>query len=376
MYLILPKLARLHRWQVTCPAIHVRHKVFWGHDTIEDQAERARKESGVDKRVIAWSDPKQNVAEKAEMQWAPARIHEEANLSLAAKERAFIGSGAELLSHVHNKWMKPYWLSWVIDPIYFREETIDRIQRALVQSQVFVPSRLTSLGPDLAAAHFLCFRGCRVRFKGHTHWTEMQKDGTLDIPAVYVPGWHVEAIDACSSMLVYEGFQNLKNLHHLKELDLSYSEHIDEWCMDRITGEFHASLEVLNISGCRGVDWNGLELVWRLANLKTLIIKDMEHIRDLSLICLLILDVLPKLKIEGADYLELELLEGTEHEHLLLDDDSPLKLEPGEIQQIKDEELKTAKESVVEDDHIVMVNLGKENNAKESEHKFIKELMI
>jgi len=150
-----------------------------------------------------------------------------------------------------------------------------------------------------------------------------------------VPGWHIEAIDASSSKLVYEGLQNLKNLHYLKELDLSYSEFIDEWCVDRITGEYHNTLEVLNISGCRKVDWNGLELLWRLANLKTLVIKDMEHVKDLTLICLMLLDVLPKLKIEGADYLDMSLLEGTEHEHLLLEvDGSPPKLEAGDITDI------------------------------------------
>lgn len=71
----------------------------------------------------------------------------------------------------------------------------------------------------------------RVRFKGHKHWTEINPTTReLDIPALYVkgknhkfylcrarfPGWNLEAIDAASSMLVYEGLQNLRNLHHLK----------------------------------------------------------------------------------------------------------------------------------------------------------------
>jgi len=325
---ILPKFARLLRCQVTCRALQRRGKYWWGHDTIEDQ--EARENEGKKKGLIAWSDPKQNVTEKAEMQWAPARIHEEAKLSLAAPEKPFIGNPADWLGYVNKKLFKPYWLSWAIDPVFFREETIDRIHAKIVEGQLFLPSRLKALGPDLAAAHFLCFRGCRVRFKGHSHWTQVE-NGELDIPAVYVPGWYIEAIDASSSKLVYEGLQNLRNLHHLKELDLSYSVFIDEWCMDRITGEFHPTLEVLNISGCRLVDWNGLELCWRFGNLKRLVLKDMDHIKDLTLICLLLLDVLPKLKIEGADYLDLSLLEGTEHEHLMLDDGSVPKLEAGEI---------------------------------------------
>jgi len=332
MAVVLPKFARLQKWQTSCYTLSVRGKYWWGHDTIEDQAARAAE--GKDKGLISWTDPKKNVAEKAEMQWAPARINEEAKLSLAAPEKPFIGNSADWLGYVHKKLFKPYWLSWIIDPIFFREETIDRLHAKLVESQLFLPSRLKALGPDLSAAHFLCWRGCRVRFKGHTHWTSVEK-GTLDIPATYVPGWHIEAIDASSSKLVYEGLQNLKNLHYLKELDLSYSEFIDEWCVDRLTGEYHNTLEVLNISGCRKVDWNGLELLWRLANLKTLVIKDMEHVKDLTLICLMLLDVLPKLKIEGADYLDMSLLEGTEHEHLLLEvDGSPPRLEAGDITDI------------------------------------------
>ena len=51
----------------------------------------------------------------------------------------------------------------------------------------------------------------------------------------------------------------------------------------------------------------------------------------LQLICLMLLDCLPGLKIEGADYLDMELLEGSQYEHLMLDDiGSSPKLEPGE----------------------------------------------
>jgi hypothetical protein len=31
-------------------------------------------------------------------------------------------------------------------------------------------------------------------------------------------GWHVEAIDCSSSRLVFEGLQNMRNLHYLKYL--------------------------------------------------------------------------------------------------------------------------------------------------------------
>jgi len=61
----------------------------------------------------------------------------------------------------------------------------------------------------------------------------------------------------CSVLLcqIYEGLQNMRNLVYLKSLDLSNCPLIDAWCLDRITGEFGESLEVLNLSGCESVDW-------------------------------------------------------------------------------------------------------------------------
>merc|ERR1719348_1171271 len=79
------------------------------------------------------------------------------------------------------------------DPVRWREEMRKKQYKHLVMSQVFLRERLQALGPDLAAAHFLCHRNCKVRFRGQDTWTELEADGTLNIPAAYVPGWHIEA---------------------------------------------------------------------------------------------------------------------------------------------------------------------------------------
>ncbi len=210
-------------------------------------------------------------------------------------------------------------------------------------SQSFVLERLTKLGPDLAAAHFLIARGCAVKFQGIPGWMRANKKNmTPDtIPTAYEPGLYVEAIDAAYSQLIYEGLQNIKGLLYLKYLDLSFSPMIDEWCLDRISGEFSGSLEYLDISGCYNVNFNGLECLWRLKKLKVLVLRDMvrlddskptsflifdlalfqEHITDLKIICLMLVDALPDLEIRGVDYLDTSLLEGTEHEDLLKDKD-------------------------------------------------------
>ena len=144
----------------------------------------------------------------------------------------------------------------------------------------------------------------------------------------YKPGWYIEAIDAANSLLVYEGLQNLRNLMYIKELDLSYSAMVDAWCLDRLTGEYQDSLEYLDISGCKALNWNGLECVWRLKKLKVLVLQDMEHIKDLNLLCLMLLDIIPDLQIRGVDYMAnaKNLLAGTESDHLLEDMDKSLLL--------------------------------------------------
>jgi len=304
---------------------------WWGHDTLEDQYER--KKAARAKDVISWSKPGQSVEEKQEFTWAPNRIDKEAEYAKGSFFRKWTGT-TDLYAWTTKKSRLAIWQS-----MFYPEEFMERVQKsryaALVQGQEFVQSRLLALGPDLAAAHFLCHRNCRVRFRGHKEWTELKGKGTLDIPAVYVQGWYIEAIDCSSSKLVFEGLQNLRNLHYIKYLDISYCDHIDEWCLDRISGEYSDTLEYLNLSGCRGLNWNGLEVLWRFRNLKTLVLKDMDHVEDLNLLCLLLLDVNPELRILGAEYLDLKLLEGTEHAYLLEDDFIP-KLDAGNEAETKD----------------------------------------
>ena len=87
----------------------------------------------------------------------------------------------------------------------------------------------------------------------------MFKSGAF-LPTSWQPGWYVEAIDASCSDLVYEAFNNMRNLVFLKSLDVSYCPQMDDWCLDRISGEFQDSLEELDVSGCSMVGLSGLEV--------------------------------------------------------------------------------------------------------------------
>ena len=297
-----------------------RRFYWWGHDTDQDKEKRIKDLE--DKRLIKWMDPAKTISGRKSGfgrtgdTLVPQRIKDEAET---------LGMSQETKPYMEFRWSE--WLNWVAQPVlpsvfdgdskYYHWKLIMKMYNELIRSQIFVRERFVTLGPDLAAAQFLCWRNCRVRFKGHSHWTELDSLGELPIPDIYEPGWYIEAIDAAHSELIYEGLQNCRNLIFLRYLDLSYCPHIDVWCLDRLTGEYGDTLEYLDISGCPSINWNAIEILWRLRKLKTLVMYDLTHIRDLPLLCIMLLDLNPDLEIKGVDYIDTKLLEGTEHEHLL-----------------------------------------------------------
>jgi len=308
----------------------VRTLFWWGHDTLQDQ--EARIKAREDKKVIKWDRDgpettieglNQTTAMTKTGFYAPARIAAEEN----AMSVGYVYERWNLADHYHVT-TYPYFARFK-NPHFFACEQRKRDYKKQVEGQRFMRDRVLALGPDLAAAYFLLGRGCRVRFKDHKDWIGNERVGQnryetskLDgmIPPTYEPGWYLEAIEATDSKLIYEGFASMKNLTSLKYLDLSYSPTIDSWCMDRITGEYMDTLEYLDLSGCKSIKANALEPIWRLSNLKTLVLRDMDHIKDIKMICLMLLDVFPNLEIRGVDYIDTKLLEGTEDEDLLKDD--------------------------------------------------------
>ena len=299
---------------ISCPR-QCRQIWWWGHDTPQDQARRIQAEE--DKKIIKWEDSTSDleiVDKSREKFYAPARIVAEENAMSNGydPQRLNLTDWYSVTSH-------PY-LARIDNRQFHAQYKRQKAYQKLIDGQRFVRERVIALGPDLAAAHFLLARGCKVKFTCHPAWVEpIQRYDSTVVPHTYLSGFHVEGIEAQDSQLIYEGFSSLRNLRHLKHLDLSYSPHIDAWCLDRITGEYQDTLEYLDVSGCKSLNWNGLECIWRLSRLKTLVLRDLEHIVDLKMICLMILDVLPDLEIQGVDYLDTELLEGTEHEHLIKD---------------------------------------------------------
>ncbi|XP_045115871.1 distal membrane-arm assembly complex protein 2-like isoform X1 [Portunus trituberculatus] len=180
---------------------------------------------------------------------------------------------------------------------------------AAAKDQMYKPERVAVLGFELAAAHFVVHRGGRVRFRGVKEWVEQNEDEEYELSRHYQPGVYIEEVDASKINLVYEGLESMKNLMYLKNLSVSGCAHIDDWCIDRICCQFSGTLEHLDISGCTKVTERGIGALARLRQLRTLNITGLDGVKDIRLLCLLLKDDLPQLKISGINYFNPETLE-------------------------------------------------------------------
>ncbi|XP_037085908.1 distal membrane-arm assembly complex protein 2-like [Pollicipes pollicipes] len=180
----------------------------------------------------------------------------------------------------------------------------NKIWENRVLDQRFLEDRHQILGFDLAAAHFVVARGGCVRFKGDEKWVKRLEDESIPLPGQYTYGMFVEELDASGTEILYEGLENFIRLSKLRALYLRDCPYVDDWCVDRVCGEFRQQLQHLDLSGCRRVSERGLEGVAQLKNLKSLTLERMDHIRLLPYMGLLLEDAIPGLVIHGVDVMQ------------------------------------------------------------------------
>ncbi|XP_067009404.2 distal membrane-arm assembly complex protein 2 [Anabrus simplex] len=210
-----------------------------------------------------------------------------------------------------EKGMKPDIVRFLQTPIDLRPQKIrkwwlKRKELKAIMNQGFIPERHEILGNDLAAAHFIVYRNGSIKFCGRTDWVKQNEEEEYDLPEKYVPDLYVEAIDASNMPIYYEGLRNLYGLKHLKWLSFNSCPYFDDWCMDRISGEYMETLEYLDISNCRNVTERGLCALYRFQKLQTLKVHNLANSKTFQLVCLLLEDIMPNLKIDGVEYMKLE----------------------------------------------------------------------
>ncbi|KAK4308313.1 hypothetical protein Pmani_019994 [Petrolisthes manimaculis] len=173
-----------------------------------------------------------------------------------------------------------------------------------ITDQSYNQDRVAALGFELAAAHFMVHRKGKIRFRNSVDWVQQDEDGEYELSPHFIPDVYVEAIDATGMDLLYEGLGSMVNLKHLKSLNLSGCQNIDDWCIDRVCAQYWQTLEHLDISHCTKVTENGIAALARLRALKTLNITGFHQLNDIQLVCILLEDSLPDIEIIGVDFMK------------------------------------------------------------------------
>lgn len=162
-------------------------------------------------------------------------------------------------------------------------------------NQRYIVERVKALGSDLAAAHFVVYRGGAVRFQGQDNfirWADKKEEYCINLPETYDPKYFIEAIDISGLAIYYQGLENLKNLYKLKWLSLRNNPCLDNWCLDYI-GYAIPNLEYLDISDCPLITANGIASLHKLTQLKELVVNS-DNI-EFQMACFALEDITPGL---------------------------------------------------------------------------------
>ncbi|XP_076643362.1 distal membrane arm assembly component 2 [Halictus rubicundus] len=156
----------------------------------------------------------------------------------------------------------------------------------------------TLLGSDIASTKFILRCGGRVKLYNQNDWLEkIEKHRLPDLPTVYDPDFVVESIDLKGYPIAFENWEYMSNLLQLRWLCVRGCNTVDDWVLDKIALEYPA-LEYLDVSDCIHVTERGLEALYKIPNLKKLIVTNFYKSAALELTCFMLEDINPYLKCE------------------------------------------------------------------------------
>lgn len=218
----------------------------------------------LDKIIESWHRQLPHDEDPAAMEDMPVRNHYEEMKYLAENSPSFKLIPTDKLIRLQKRydWSWGAFIRWIEAKALARER----------RDQSFNRMRHGILGPDLAAAHFITNRMGRVKFCGHAEWFSFETSDKL--PAKYEDNWLIEKIDATGLKMIYEGMDNLVNLFHLTDLNLTNSTELDVWAFDKLFRmyRFSTKLTRLNVTNCSRFCENSLMSCHRIPSLQEVII--------------------------------------------------------------------------------------------------------
>ncbi|XP_043252326.1 distal membrane-arm assembly complex protein 2-like [Colletes gigas] len=185
---------------------------------------------------------------------------------------------------VHDFWTLNLKHWWAHQKVEYRKFAQERTYEKYVRS-----------GPDVATAQFVLKYGGRIKLRNHNDWIDKDTKGGPTIPKDFDPHFNLEGIDLRGYPLEYDNLRTICDLYHLKWLSLKGCSTINDWAVDKIAFEY-PMLEHLDISECINVTERSLEALYKIPNLKSLVVTKYHDTPVLELTCIMLEDVNPHLK--------------------------------------------------------------------------------
>lgn len=194
--------------------------------------------------------------------------------------------------------------SWNFTYTGIKKWIIRKNKEKEVANQAYNTLRNETLGYELAAAHFIVYRGGAIKFHGDDKWIKANEYKDYNLPTYYVRDKYIEAIDCEDTDLYYEGLQNLRNIRFLKWLSFNDCPNFDDWCLDTICGQHYKSLVYLDLRNCPNLTHRGLVALWKMEKLKILYLDDLVRSTEYEMTILMLQEHLPLLDIKVGDFAE------------------------------------------------------------------------
>lgn len=212
------------------------------------------------------------------------------------------GQYYSMLRTFYTEQNNSYVLKFLQQPINLTPSAIKnwwmkREEKKKVLLQQYIPERNQMLGNELAAAHFIVYRGGLVKFFGDQTWIKMNEMGDYNLPNKYRDNMFLQAIDCTDMELYYEGLINLRDLRQVEWLSLNGCNKLDDWSIDRISYQFRESLLFLDLRNMPLVTFRGLGALCKMEKLKILYVDNNFISNEFEMTCLLLQEHKPDLDI-------------------------------------------------------------------------------